>query len=164
MDVSELRKRILHALDTARKDAVARRSTVDEAARAYERFLESVAVPLLKQSQDVLRAENQLFTVHAPAGSARLVSDSSPNTFVEFTLDVTPVVPQVVGRVSLTRGRQAVIVEERPISHDQARRGARRRRRGTVSGDGNPEADHAHVAGGADTPPTTLLAASSAIR
>ena len=116
MDVSELRKRILQALDTARKDAVVRRSTVDEAARAYERFLESVVVPLLKQSQDVLRAENQLFTMHAPAGSARLVSDNSPNTFVEFTLDVTPVVPQVVGRVSLTRGRQAVIVEERPIS------------------------------------------------
>ena len=120
MDVSELRKRILHALDTARKDAVVRRSTVDEAARAFERFLETIAVPLLKQSQDVLRAEGQSFTTHAPVGSARLVSGSSPNTFVEFTLDITPAVPQVIGRVSLARGRQAVVVEERPISTTKA--------------------------------------------
>ena len=116
MDVSELRKRILHALDAARKDAVARRSEVDEATRAYEQFLENVAAPLLKQAQAVLRAEQQQFTVHTPAGSARLVSDSSPQTFVEFVLDVSPRVPQVLGRVSLTRGRQGIVVEERPLA------------------------------------------------
>ena len=69
MDVSELRKRILRALDDARKDAVTRRTEVDEAARAYEQFLETLAVPLLKQARHVLRAEKQLFTVHTPAGS-----------------------------------------------------------------------------------------------
>jgi hypothetical protein len=116
MDVSELRKRILHALDTARKDAVVRRGEVDEATRAYAQFLDQIAGPLLKQAQAVLKAEQQLFTVHTPAGSARLVSDSSPQTFVEFVLDVSPRVPQVLGRVSLTRGRQSVVVEERPIA------------------------------------------------
>jgi hypothetical protein len=116
MDVSELRKRILHALDAARKDAVTRRTEVDEAARAYEQFLENVAGPLLKQAQAVLRAEQQLFTVHTPAGSIRLVSDSAPQTFVEFVLEVSPRVPQVIGRVSLTRGRQGVVVEERPLA------------------------------------------------
>jgi len=116
MDVSELRKRILHALDAARKDAVTRRTEVDEASRAYEQFLENVAGPLLKQAQAVLRAEQQLFTVHTPAGSIRLVSDSAPQTFVEFVLEVSPRVPQVIGRVSLTRGRQGVVVEERPLA------------------------------------------------
>jgi hypothetical protein len=116
MDVSELRKRILHALDTARKDAVTRRTEVDEASRAYEQFLENIAAPLLKQAQTVLRAEQQQFTVHTPAGSIRLVSDSAPQTFVEFILDVSPRVPHVLGRVSLTRGRQGVLVEERPLA------------------------------------------------
>jgi hypothetical protein len=116
MDVSELRKRILHALDAARKDAVTRRTEVDEASRAYEQFLENIAAPLLKQAQAVLRAEQQLFTVHTPAGSIRLVSDSAPQTFVEFVLEVSPRVPQVIGRVSLTRGRQGVVVEERPLA------------------------------------------------
>ena len=116
MDVSELRKRILHALDAARKDAVTRRTEVDEASRAYEQFLENIAAPLLKQAQAVLRAEQQQFTVHTPAGSIRLVSDSAPQTFVEFILDVSPRVPHVLGRVSLTRGRQGVLVEERPLA------------------------------------------------
>jgi len=116
MDVSELRKRILHALDAARKDAVTRRTEVDEASRAYEQFLENIAAPLLKQAHAVLRAEQQQFTVHTPAGSIRLVSDNAPQTFVEFVLDVSPRVPQVLGRVSLTRGRQGVVVEERPLA------------------------------------------------
>lgn len=116
MDVSDLRKRILHALDAARKDAASRRTTVDEAALAYERFLEMIAVPLLRQAQAVLRAEQQLFTVHAPAGSTRLVSDGSPQTFVEFTLDSANPVPQVLGRVSLARARQGVVVLERPLA------------------------------------------------
>ena len=116
MDTSELRKRILHALDAARKDAVARRSTVDEASRAFESFLAATAIPLLRQSQDVLKAEGQIFRVETPAGSARLVSDKSPDTFIEVVLDVKPATPQVLGRVSLTRGRQGVIVEERAIA------------------------------------------------
>jgi len=116
MDVSDLRKRILHALDAARKDAASRRTAVDEAARAFEHFLEQIAVPLLRQAQAVLRAEHQPFTVHAPAGSTRLVSDNSTQTFLEFALDITGDQPHVLGRVSLARGRQGVVVLERPIA------------------------------------------------
>jgi hypothetical protein len=116
MDVSDLRKRILHALDNARKDAATRRTAVDEAARAYEQFLATIAVPLLRQAQAVLRAEGQLFTVHAPAESARLAADASPQTFIEFTLDTATAIPQVLGRVSLARGRQGVVVLERPLA------------------------------------------------
>ena len=116
MDVSELRKSILRALDNARKEAATRRTSVDEAAAAYATFLDTVAVPLLKQAQGVLKAERQAFTVQTPAGSARLASDAAPETFLEITLDSTGSKPQVLGRVSLARGRQGVVVEEKPIA------------------------------------------------
>jgi hypothetical protein len=118
MDVSDLRRKILRALDDARVDAEARRKGVDTARRAYDDFLERVAVPLLRQAQSILKAEKQMFTVHAPAGSVRLSADNSAETFVEFILDATGARPQVVGRVSTARGGKRVHVEERPIAPD----------------------------------------------
>ena len=118
MDVSELRKGILRALDDARKAAATRRSSVDEAGAAYTRFLENVAVPLLRQAQGVLKAERQSFTVHTPAGSVRLASDAAPETYLEIVLDTTGTKPHVLGRVSLARGRQGVVVDEKPIAPD----------------------------------------------
>ena len=116
VDVSDLRKRIIRALDDARKEAATRRTSVDEAAAAYSKFLETVAVPLLRQAQAVLKAEHQAFTVHTPVGSARLVSDGAPETFLEITLDSTGAKPHVLGRVSVARGRQGVVVDEQPIA------------------------------------------------
>jgi hypothetical protein len=115
VDVSDLRKRILRALDDARKEAAARRSTTDEASAAYAAFLETVAVPLLRQAQGVLKAEGHRVAVHTPAGSARLALETAPETFVEIVLDGSAAPPQVLGRVSVTRGRQGVVVEEQPI-------------------------------------------------
>jgi hypothetical protein len=116
VDVSDLRKSILRALDNARKDAATRRTSVDEAAAAYATFLETVAVPLLRQAQSVLKAERQAFTVHTPAGSARLASDAAPETYLEIVLDTTGAKPHVLGRLSLARGRQGVVVDEKPIA------------------------------------------------
>ena len=115
MDVSDLRKRILRALDDARKDAATRRQVVDAAA-AYEAFLTNTAVPLVRQAVLVLRAEGHAFTANTPAGTVRLTSDTSPQTFIEFELDASGPDPQVVGRVSHARSRQGVVVEERPIA------------------------------------------------
>jgi hypothetical protein len=115
MDVSELRKRILRALDEARKDSATRRQTVDAATAAYDAFLLKTVVPLVRQAVSVLRAESQAFTAQTPAGGVRLTSDTSAQTFLEFELDLTGPRPQVVGRVSLARGR-GVVVEERPIA------------------------------------------------
>lgn len=116
MDVSDLRKRILRALDDARKDQSSRRGVLDEASQAYATFLQTFGVPLLKQAVSVLRAEKHSFTVNTPAGGAQLISDASPNTFLEFALDTTGPTPQVIGRVSLAHGRQGRIVEERPVA------------------------------------------------
>ena len=116
MDVSDLRKRILRALDDASVDVAARRTEKDAAHRAYDEFLDKIAVPLLRQAQSILKAEAQMFTVHAPAGSAKLASDSSPQTFLELTLDTTGGRPLVIGRTSRVKGSQRVVVDERPVS------------------------------------------------
>jgi hypothetical protein len=116
MDVSEIRQRILRALDDARRDATSRRDVVDAATQAYQTFLETHGVPLLKQAVQVLRAEKHAFTLNTPADGPRLASDASPNTYLEFALDVTGAVPQVIGRVSLAHGRQGRIVEERSLA------------------------------------------------
>jgi hypothetical protein len=114
MDVSELRKRILRALDDARKEAATRRHVVDAAAKAYDRFLADIAVPVVRQAVQALNATGESFAVHTPAGGVRLVSDKSAETFIDFKLDTTGD-GVVIGRVSLARGRHGSIVEERPI-------------------------------------------------
>jgi len=116
MDVSDLRKRILHALDEARREASSRRQTRTDAEKAWETFLTSLAVPLCRQAAQVLRAEGQLFSVHTPAGTARLVSDGSPETFLEIALDVSGSAPQAVGRLSVSQGRGRQVVEEHPVA------------------------------------------------
>ena len=122
MDVSDLRKRILRALDEARQetaarsDASQRRVEQDEAKQAYEQFLQRIAVPLLRQAQDILKAEGDLFTVHTPADGAKLVSDASPETFVEFMLDRRGPRAQVIGRRSVSKHGHGGVVEERPLA------------------------------------------------
>lgn len=112
MDVSELRRGILRALEDARKVAAARRTTVDEARKAYDAFLGGVAVPLFRQAADVLKAEAQIYSVQTPADSVRLVSDQAAATFAELELDTSGRAPQVIGRVSVTRGRHGHVLEE----------------------------------------------------
>ena len=119
METGDLRKRILFALDAARKDSSDRRRIVDEATRAYETFLSDIAGPMVKQAASVLTAEGQRFVADTPASSVRLTADGSPQTFLEFQLDTSGARPQVIGRVSVARGRQGLIVEERPVAADK---------------------------------------------
>jgi hypothetical protein len=120
MDVSELRKRILRSLDDARKDAAARRVTIDQAAKAYEAFLNDIAAPLMRQAAQVLNATGEAFSVHTPAGSVRIVSDKSPETFFEVELDTAGSRTAVIGRTSHVGGRRGAIVEEQPIARGKS--------------------------------------------
>lgn len=117
MDVSELRKRILRAIEDARKDASDRRMVIDDASRAYAKFLADIAVPLLRQSATVLNATGASFLVHTPAGSVRLASERAPETYLELELDTARAQPEVMGRVSVSRGgRGSQLVEERSLA------------------------------------------------
>jgi hypothetical protein len=116
MDVSELRKRILRAVDEARKDAAVRRSLSDQAVKAYGEYLNVVVVPMLKQAAGVVNASGGTFVVDTPAETARLSAQHAAETYLEIALDRSGAEPEVVGRVSLARGRQGTIVDERPIA------------------------------------------------
>jgi hypothetical protein len=120
MDVSDLRKAILRALDDARREAVDRRVAMDEASQAYRVFLDHVATPLLRQAVTVLRAEGQSFSLETPAESVRLVSDTRSETFLELALDRTAARPQVLARVSVARGRQGHLIDEGPLADGKA--------------------------------------------
>ena len=115
MDVSEIRKQILRALDNARKDAEARRQATDQVKGEYETFLNDVAVPLFRQAASVLRALGHEFSANTPAGSVRLES-ASAQEYLELELDASAGRVQVIGRTGLMRGRGGPLVEERTLA------------------------------------------------
>lgn len=114
MEISEVRKRLLVTIDRAKRTAAERRSRADQAAVAYEQFLERTAVPIFRQVANALRAEGFIFTVFAPGGRVRLMSDRAAENFIELTLDTTEVEPVVTGYTSRIHGRR-VTASERPV-------------------------------------------------
>jgi hypothetical protein len=114
METSAVRKRILDALNAARRDAADRRTRNAEAGAAYEKFLDGVATPVCRQVVDVLKAERLLFMVQTPAGAVRVVSERSGDDFVEIRLDTHAARPHVVVRVERVRGRERY-EDEQPI-------------------------------------------------
>ena len=115
MDVSEIRKQIIHALDRARKDAEARRHATDQATVEYEAFLTDVAAPLFRQAANVLRALGHDFTINTPAGSVRLES-AAAQEYLELELDARGGRAQVIARTAVMRSRGGPLIEERPLA------------------------------------------------
>jgi hypothetical protein len=116
MDISEVRKRVHAAIERAKQRDAERRARVDEAARTYSIFLDTIAVPLFRQIANVLRAEAYLFTVFTPSGSIKLASDRRAEDFIEISLDTSGDEPLVLLHTSRMRGRR-VIESERPIGN-----------------------------------------------
>jgi hypothetical protein len=114
METSLVRNRLRETIDRAKRRAAARRGHNDEAARAYDAFLEHIATPLMRQIAGALRADSYPFTVFTPSGSVRLMSDRRAEDFIEILLDVSGEAPRVVGHVSRLRGRD-IIETEGPI-------------------------------------------------
>jgi hypothetical protein len=114
MEISDVRKRVLQAIDQSRRAVADRRVRVDAASAAYERFLVHVATPLFKQFANVLKAEGYPYQVFTPAGGLRLASDRAPEDFIELRLDVSGHSPVVLGHVNRGRGSR-VMTSEHPI-------------------------------------------------
>ena len=114
LELAQVRKRVQAAIAAARDRSQLRRQRAGEAERAFETFLEEVATPMMRQVQTALKAEGHAFTVFTPGGSLRLASERSRDDFIELALDTDGDRPQVVGRISHTRGSRTVD-DERPI-------------------------------------------------
>jgi hypothetical protein len=113
VEVSEVRKRVQQAIGAARDRAQLRRQRTSDAQRAYEVFLRDVATPVTRQVANALKVEGYAFTVFTPGEGLRLASDRGRDDFIELRLDTAAATPEVVGRVSHTRGSRTIDEERR---------------------------------------------------
>ncbi len=118
MDIAQLRKSLLQAIEVARRDGAARRARADEASRLYEKFLESTAVPVFRAMAGALKGEGLLFEVMTPLGGVRLVPERQREDGIELSLDATLDPPAPVLSVLRSRGSRTVR-RERPLSDAQ---------------------------------------------
>ncbi len=114
MEVSQVRNRVNRAIEAARERGQQRRQRTADAEREYAAFLEHVATPVLRQVANALKVEGYTFTVFTPGGGLRLAWDRTRDDYIEFALDADAPTPQVVARISQTRGSRTRD-EERPI-------------------------------------------------
>ena len=106
-------------MEQSRSNAAARRERSDAAARDYEQFLATIAIPVVQQFANVLSAEGHHFHMATPAASVRLTSASSSEDYVEILLDTSQDPPEVIGRTSHGRGRR-MVASERPVRDQTA--------------------------------------------
>ena len=114
MEVSEVRKQVLAAIERAKRTTAGRRARADEASHEYPVFLEQIAVPLFKQVANILKAHTYNFSVFTPSGSVRLMSEKSSDDYIELLLDTSGDEPLVIGHVNRGRGHR-ILESERPI-------------------------------------------------
>ena len=114
MEVSEIRRRVRAAIESARREARERRVRSDRAALDYQDFLRDRAVPVFQTVAAALVAESYRFKVFTPADSVRLASETSSTDFIELSLDPAANPPTVIGRTSRGRGSR-LVDRERPI-------------------------------------------------
>jgi len=115
MDIALLRKSLVKAIESAKRDAADRRARADEAGRQYTQFLEQTATPVFRAMANALRGEGLLFDVMTPSGGVRLVPERSREDGIELMLDTTVDPPQPLVRVVRTRGSR-VTQHERPVA------------------------------------------------
>lgn len=120
MEISLVRKRVLDAIERAKRAAAERRSANDAASQAWAQVLELAAVPVARQVAQVLKASGYGFQVFTPAGAVRLSSERSSEDYIELGLDTGTTPPAVVARISRVRGRdhlqeERIVAPGRPI-------------------------------------------------
>jgi len=114
VEVSHVRRRLTAAIEQARRSSQQRRERAAEAQRAYETFLAEVAVPVTRMLASALKADGYPFTVATPSGGVRLISDKGRDDYIDIVLDTSADPPDVLGRISYSRGSRTV-AEERPV-------------------------------------------------
>jgi hypothetical protein len=111
MEVSDVRRRIRAAIEAARGRSAERRARTDAATRAYEQFLEAIAVPAFHKVGNALTGEGHRFNVITPGQAVRISPERTSEDFIELALDTDRDHPAVVIRSSRGRGRRTVSTE-----------------------------------------------------
>ena len=111
MEVPDVRRRIRAAIESARLRGAERRARTDEAARAYEQFLEAIAVPAFHTVVNALTGEGHRFKAITPGRAVRMSPERSAEDFIELSLDTERDAPAVVILSSRGRGRRTVSTE-----------------------------------------------------
>jgi hypothetical protein len=114
MEVSEIRRQVRAAIESARREARERRVRTDRAALEFQDFLRERAVPVFQTAAAALVAEGYRFKIFTPADSVRLASETSSTDFIEVSLDTAADPPVVIGRISRGRGSR-LVDRERPV-------------------------------------------------
>ncbi|MDQ3440456.1 MAG: hypothetical protein M3478_08925 [Planctomycetota bacterium] len=110
-DVGLVRKRLRTEIEQARRSAAERRERAQQASRAYQTFLESIATPTFRQMATVLRAEGILCEIQTPPGAVRLVADRNRDDVIELELDDSQDPPQVMLTSTRSRGSRITRTE-----------------------------------------------------
>jgi hypothetical protein len=106
MEIADVRRRVNDTIARARTHSTDRRERTDTASRSFDRFLNVVAVPLVRQIVNVLRTENYSFNMFTPPESVRLMSERHADDYIEIWLDTSGNTPRVVAHVSRSRGHR----------------------------------------------------------
>ena len=114
MEVSLVRNQLNRAIEAARGRAQQRRQATAAAERAYDSFLQDVAIPVTRLLANTLKVENYACTVFTPAGGLRFAWDRGRDDYIEFALETASDPAHVVGRIRRTRGSRT-LDEERPV-------------------------------------------------
>jgi hypothetical protein len=111
-EMSDVSRRVRAAIEQATVDAADRRSRVERDGAQARAFLESTAVPVVRQFAAVLKSEGFLFRLSTPAGAVRLVSESRHEDFIDLAIDTTRDPVTISTTVSHIRGKRVDTTEE----------------------------------------------------
>jgi hypothetical protein len=115
MESSVVRKRVRESIDRAQRAAAARRAANHQAGEAWRQIREHVAIPLLQQVSQALKADGYPFRTMTPGETVRLASERSADDYIELMLDTSGPTAAVVAHISRTRGRDR-FSEERTLA------------------------------------------------
>jgi hypothetical protein len=100
-------------MEQARRDQSERRARAQEAARAYDTFLNTIAIPAFRMVANVLTAEGVKFEAMTPSGGVLIVADRQRDDAIGLELDTSVDPPEPLVTITRVRGSRSLRHERR---------------------------------------------------